>query len=110
LYAHTLILSGWRCFMGKATAKAKVQKVPVSVRALLQRVNRKLAQQNERVCRTRPVFDVAGGDAERMRPSYDRNLGQFYKVNAMGILATHLDLETEAREIGCLAPYEAMED
>ena len=96
--------------MAKSTAKAKVQKVPVSVRALVQRVNRKLAEMDERLCSSRPVFDVAGGDTERLRPIYDSNLGRFYVVGTRvnGIMRTDVDLEVLASELGCLAAYEAL--
>jgi hypothetical protein len=87
---------------------APPQKVQISERALLQRLNRKLAEADEVLKKTRPVYDVAGGDTERLRPIFDHNLGEFYTVNTRRnvVSATHVDLRTLAKEYGVLKAWE----
>lgn len=73
--------------------------VPVTTRAVLARVNRTLAKAGRSLKRCRPdskVFD---------------ELGEFYLVNGQkGLLATDVDLEKFARELGCLQSYERITD
>jgi hypothetical protein len=93
-----------------AQTKPKIRKVPVSERALVQRVNRKLAEKSEpeRLCRTRPTYDTHGRDPDD--PIYNDNLGRFYTifVNRNCIAHTHVEIEALARELGALAPYEEL--
>jgi hypothetical protein len=72
-------------------------KVPVTERALLQRINRKLAPEWQAVRKLR-------GD------SHVHDLGRFYGLDTYRntIEATHIDLEAWGRELGVLAPYEAL--
>ena len=90
--------------------KTAKQKVPVPERALIQRLNRKLAKRNERLLKSRPAYDVAGGDVERLRPVFDPNLGEFYIVDTLRNLLASKDvsLEALAREEGVLAPREEL--
>jgi hypothetical protein len=71
---------------------------PVTARALVQRINRRLAYKYEAVRQTRP-----GTRAER-------ELGRFYIVdfNRNAVLDMHVDLESLARELGALKPWEAL--
>ncbi len=77
--------------------KAKVC-VPVAEKALLMRINRKLAKEG------RLQVKKLRGELARTE------LGDFYllDLNRNAIKATHLDLEAYARELGVLAPYEAL--
>jgi hypothetical protein len=72
---------------------------PVSRRALLARVNRKLAHQEERLCRTRSL-----------RAQFD--LGDYYieDTQTPNILDHHIDLELTAKVLGVLKPYERLAD
>ena len=78
--------------------KTKARKVPVSVRVVLARVNRKLA--------------VEGSVLRRCRQD-SRNhdqLGDYYMVNlnSNGIFKTQCELEEEARELGVLGEWEVL--
>jgi hypothetical protein len=92
--------------------KTQKMKAAVSLRALLQRVNRKLANEEELIRRTRPIYDVMGGDTEHLRPIYDHNLGQFYRIDTRRnfVVETHVDLEAIARKLGAIAPWEQLEE
>ena len=76
----------------------KTTKVPVTRRALIQRINRALAKEGEALKTTR-------GDKWRS------SLGDYYVVNLNRnfIISTHIDPEVFGREIKALAPYESME-
>jgi hypothetical protein len=73
------------------------QTVPVSVRALVQRVNRKLAARGEKLLATR---------SSRNR----LELGDYYAVrlNGNSVVAKHVNLETWGRELGALKPWESV--
>jgi hypothetical protein len=77
---------------------ATKQKVPVSTRALVQRINRKLADEGRRI-------RAARGRAVE-------TLGAWYIMNgAPGheyVFEREVDLETRARELNCLAAFEAL--
>lgn len=77
-------------------AKARVG-VPVTRRALFQRINRALAERDE-------VLKKLRGD--RWWP----DLGDYYVVNIRvnGVVAKHVDLADFGRELGVLAPYEKL--
>jgi hypothetical protein len=83
-----------------AKSKAKV-KVPVSERAVLQRVNRKLAPQYEALRKWRSAGYQSG---ENWEP------GDIYHVdysrNAM--LEVKIDLESFARKLGVIADWETI--
>ena len=73
----------------------KGQKVPVTKRALVQRINRKLAASGE-------AIKAARGGRQR------RELGDFYRlnVNRNTLVAKDVDPEALARELGVLHPWE----
>lgn len=79
---------------------AKRQKVPVSVRAAIQRINRKLKPDMEQLKVTR------GGEMLRL------DLGDYYIINfnRNWIAHKHVDPEKLGRELGVLAPWETMVD
>jgi hypothetical protein len=74
-----------------------VRKVPVTERALLQRINRKLAADNEVLKRTR---------GEKMK----REFGDYYHLDLMRncILGSSVDLEKWGREMKVMAEWEAL--
>ena len=77
-------------------AKKKVTKVPVSMRALIQRINRKLAQDEQ-------ILRATRGDG-RTRQEF----GDYYIVNTRtnGVDANHVDPEELARELKVLRDWE----
>lgn len=81
-------------------AKAKVGsadiRVPVAVRALLQRINRK----------TRPASEV-----KRLKGRAAKIHGHFIRVDPEkgSLLGSRVDLDKYAREIGVLRPWEMVE-
>ena len=79
----------------------KQQKVPVTNRAVIQRINRRLKADDE-------VLKKARGAAAQ------GSLGDYYIVNvrynAIGAGGTNVDPEKYARELGVLADYEVVED
>jgi hypothetical protein len=68
---------------------------PVTERAIQRRINRVLAKQGQRLCRSRP------GRAES-------DLGGYYIIDVYQnvVLATHVDLDQLARELGCMLETE----
>jgi hypothetical protein len=80
-------------------AKAIAEQVPVTMRALLQRINRRLAHNDEKVKALR-------GDRWR------HELGDYYRIDLRvnGIIDKHVDLEALGRELKVLAPYERAEE
>jgi hypothetical protein len=76
--------------------KTKPIKLPVTERALFARVNRALAKKEERLCKSHPN--------SRLR----YNIGTFYRVDQRRVVATHVDLEAIASELGVLAGYEEL--
>jgi hypothetical protein len=75
--------------------KAKQIKVPVSERALVARINRKLAHQGEKLFRSRRVqMQVTVGDFYVVDLERNTTPGQA------------VDLESLAKELGALKPYE----
>jgi hypothetical protein len=72
-------------------------KQPVSVRALVARINRRLANEGERVLTCR--------EASR----WFQDCGRYYVVNDRdNILATDIDLEAYGRETGALRAWEQL--
>jgi hypothetical protein len=74
-------------------------KAPVSLRALVQRINRKLVHENEQLKATR-------GDRWR------HEQGDYYIVDhsRRWIVAKHVDVEELGRELGVLAEFEAIRE
>jgi hypothetical protein len=71
-------------------------KSPVTKRALVQRINRKLAAKGEKLIATRG--EIAQSE-----------LGDFYRVNAHGAITSKNDEpEKLGRELGVLKPYEVL--
>jgi hypothetical protein len=69
--------------------------VHVSERALRDRVQRRLAHDGEHLHNT--------------RPPYEHDLGEWYIVDASNrVTAAHVNLESLARELGALRPYESV--
>jgi hypothetical protein len=87
-------------------AKRKRQTIPVSTRALVQRVNRKLAKDNEQIRATR------AGTRARV------DLGEYYQLRfgrtasepSTNIIDTQVDLAQLGRELGVLESWERLED
>jgi hypothetical protein len=75
----------------------KTEGVPVTMRALIQRINRKIAADGE-------VLKTARGDRARL------DLGAYYviDVNRNFIASKHVDPEAWGRELGVLRPYECV--
>ena len=73
-------------------------KVPVTHRALFQRINRALEKEGQ-------ILKTTRGDKWRS------SLGDYYVVDLSRniIVSTHVDPEELGREIKALAPYESME-
>jgi len=73
-------------------------KVPVTQRALFQRINRALEKEGQ-------ILKTTRGDKWRS------SLGDYYVVdlNSNIIVSTHNDVEELGREVNALAPYESME-
>jgi hypothetical protein len=73
--------------------------VPVSERALLARINRKLAHEGERVLKKRSAW-AAWGPPER----------DFYAIdiNRNMVIADHVDLESWGKELGVFAEWEVL--
>lgn len=73
--------------------------VPISERALVARIQRKLKPDGQRLIKHRVGT-----------PAYN-GLGQYCIVNQFDAdPATHQDLEKLAKALGCLKPYEKLED
>jgi hypothetical protein len=81
--------------MAKSTKTKGRGKVPVTERALFQRINRKLAHENEQLKTCR------GGQ-------WENELGRYYVVdlNRNSITASDVDPEALGRELGVLARWE----
>ena len=79
-------------------------KTGVSERALLKRINRKLAHDHEVVRKTRGFYNQGAG------PYFDHNLGEYYSVDWYSnvIIATHIDIEAFGREVGVLRESEGL--
>ncbi len=80
-------------------ASKEQQKVPVSRRALMQRINRVLGKKEQALQATR-------GERARLE------LGDYYLVHlrAGGVLDKRVKPEALGRELGVLAPYEQLEE
>ena len=81
-------------------SKQEPMKVPVSLRALMQRINRILAKDSERLCKART-------ERERL----DRYMGPFYLINESRneLIGGRLDPEELGRNLGALKPWEYLD-
>jgi hypothetical protein len=71
-------------------------KVPVSTRALSQRINRALAKDGKKLVKARSA-------------EIEETLGSWYIVNGQGVDDCQIDLEEYARELGVLKGWECVE-
>ena len=83
--------------MSLSTAIPNTQSTPITEQALLKRINRKLAHDDERV--------------HKAREQWVHELGEYYLVDYGGtassnVLAYHVDIENMGREIGVLRENE----
>jgi hypothetical protein len=80
--------------------KAKPEKVPVTIRALLQRINRKLAA-------------MEGSRGRQLRATrgttHRENLGDYYLLTQAGVLTKRVDPEKLGRELEVLKEWERLE-
>ena len=76
--------------------KVQRPKLPVSERALLQRINRRLRAADERVLKAR---------------RRDPEIGDYYRIDFRRnfFVEGNVDLESTGREVGALRPWEALE-
>ncbi len=74
------------------------EQVPVSERALIQRINRRLSKEDQMLCRTR----------ER----WSSDLGRYHTIDLSrnSLVAKHINLEKLGRETGALKPWERLVD
>jgi len=87
----------------KETATEEQGKVPVTMRAIVQRINRKLAPDGYRRLKQ-----------SRGRPwkYLDRDVGKWFLVDGRrnSVERTHVDPEELAKELGVLKPWERVRD
>jgi len=84
-----------RARSSSSQSSKRVRGVPVTVRALTQRLNRLLAADGKELKKTRgaPAIDA---------------LGAYYVVGNNSVLSHHVDLEALGRETGALEAYERL--
>jgi hypothetical protein len=77
----------------------KGKTVPVTMRALIQRINRKLAKEGK-------ALKAARGESARQQ------MGNYYviDVNQNFLVRDHVDPEAEGRDLGVLQPWESVEE
>lgn len=77
------------------------KKVPVTTRALIQRINRKLAHEDEKLL-----------TARLYRGHEDSNVGRYYIIDTRRniIEDDHVDLETFARDLKVMEGWEELAD
>ena len=87
-----------------AVTVAKGTKVPVSERALIQRINRKLRADDEMIRTSRWIHSDRGGFYE------DHNTGRFFIVDFRENLMckSHVDIEELGHELGALKAWEEL--
>jgi hypothetical protein len=85
-------------------AKPKIKKVPISERALIQRINRRLKQDGE-------MLRSARGTWHQGRWYPDSNLGRYYIIDFMRNFVIHVrvDLEAYGRELEVLREWEELQ-
>jgi hypothetical protein len=95
-------------FAERDSVVSKQTKTMVTERALLQRVNRKLAPKEQKVRRNRPFYD---GPRELGRAHYTE-LGRFYVVDTARNTIDEMDINLEeiGRELGAMGACEALQE
>ena len=86
-------------YLGMATK----QKVGISERALIQRINRKLKSDNQKLCTQRYWRDGSN--------LYENsNLGRYYVIDVYRnyVVDHHVDIEDMGRKLGVFAPWEEL--
>lgn len=73
--------------------KKESRTVPITIRALLQRINRKLAREQRRL-------KVSRGREEL------RHFGQYYVLDGYGVERGRVNVENLGRELGVLKPWQ----
>ena len=83
----------------------KQQKVLVSERALIQRINRKLNAEDQKLKAARGFWD-----RQRNLHYDDTNVGRFYVVDLLRnfVVDSHIDLAQYARKLGAMASWEEL--
>jgi hypothetical protein len=79
----------------------------ITERALIRRINRKLAHDGQRLRKTRPAgYGLPGG-----LPTYPTELGEFHIVDnwTSALVSGHENPEELGRELGVLRAYEKLE-
>jgi hypothetical protein len=86
--------------------RKQAQKVPVTVRALIQRINRKLAQEDKRLVKTRENALTGNG------VPLVHDLGRYYAIDVgrNQMADTHVDPEKLGRQLGVMQPWEKLAD
>ena len=70
----------------------------LSERAVIQRINRKLAHKNERICKSRGWRAL-------------QNLGEYHVIDCYrnALIKSHLNIEEFAKKLGVMAGHECLE-
>jgi hypothetical protein len=79
-----------------AKARSISKTIPISTRAVVQRVNRLLKAEGKELRRTRGVFA-------------ERDFGDYHIICDGTVISDHIDLEEFARKNGALEPYEHLQ-
>jgi hypothetical protein len=84
------------------------KKVPVTARALFQRINRKLKENNQAIRTARGFWD---GPRSQNHWHEDNNLGRYYviDVHRNALMDSHVNLEQLGRKLGVLAEWEKLQ-
>jgi hypothetical protein len=91
------------------TAAAKKQTVPVSERALIQRINRALAKEVNPSC-LKKTRGARAGEALGTYYTVDIQHGRPSTAMSQGVGYANVDLEKFGRKLGVLQPYEHLEE
>jgi len=78
----------------KKIKKTKENRLPVSTRALIARINRRLAKRDEKLLTIRGKWRLSEGSYAIINVRFNRHI------------ASHVDLENTGRKEGVLQPYE----
>ncbi|SRR5258705_7202030 len=105
-YPLTCLGSLVNLYPGVDMTKQKKRGVPVSLRALVQRINRRLKRDWDAQDQQGEMLKATRGDRAR------QELGDYYILNPYRnfISRTHRDPETLGRELGVLAAFEYVVD
>jgi hypothetical protein len=90
------------------TKKQDSKRIKITERALFQRINRKLAQDGEKLCTAR-----GESASEEMGRFYVVETGQHVRPKryaASGVVYTHVKLEELGRKLGVIKPWEELAD